>query len=278
MAPPTDTATSQSGPLLTGDAKLTQSVNPLDANFNGPVTTVPNADGTGSLLLDPTGTSLAKPTDSASSRVAADGSSTRSIPSPSPPPNSPTSAPSSNEPSTGRVTHQVLVGVAAVLAVVILAALGLLFYLYWKRRRRTASPQYGDKHHGSRPRKVVSVMDRDMGDPFAGAHIPRSQRHSRPLPAIPSEEKRGTKDTLKIIHCATDAGSVYVLDGESIYGDNGASVKGILPPAYDDLPSSTSRSTPTMRELPPLPLRLGTSAASARTDISRDADVEGGNG
>ena len=121
------------------DAKLTQSVNPLDANFNGPVTTVPNADGTGSLLLDPTGTSLSKPTGSASFRVVADGSSTRSIPSPSPPPNSPTSAPSSNESSTGRVTHQVLVGVAAVLAVVILAALGLLFYLYWKRRRRTGA-------------------------------------------------------------------------------------------------------------------------------------------
>lgn len=132
--------------------------------------------------------------------------------------------------------------------------------------------------------------DHADSDPFPA----RARRESRPLPAIPSEEKRGglavqnirlfetypstgTQDTLRIIRCATDAGSVYILDGESIYGDNGASVKGILPPAYEDLPSHVRRYTRNGRglsQLPPIASRI--SATSRQSILGPRAAGPGG--
>ncbi|KAI0742751.1 hypothetical protein C8Q80DRAFT_930404 [Daedaleopsis nitida] len=240
-----------------------QSLNPLDSGFGGPATTVVKASGSGSLLVDPTGTSHSSEASTTTSASASDNLRTPSITlSPSPSPS--LSAQSSTDSGFGRVTHEVLVGLAAVLSVLIVAGIALIVYLHRRRRRKSGQPQTRERRTARRTREV-DVMDGATSvvqDSFANRHTPW-----RPLPAIPSQEKRGTQQTMKTVRYATDAGSVYVLDGESIYGDNGASVRGILPPAYDDLPSRAGTSEP-----PPTP---STEVDSAPPRVSDpDGDVE----
>lgn len=83
--------------------------------------------------------------------------------------------------------------------------------------------------------------------------------------------------TDNLVHCTRDAGSVYVLDGESIYGDNGASVKGMLPPAYEDLPARVrlrlERELPPLPPLPPLSLTTSLSGAAAAAAAPEQAST-----
>ncbi|KAI0759106.1 hypothetical protein C8Q74DRAFT_1301917 [Fomes fomentarius] len=243
------------------DVESTQSLNPLDAGFSGPETTIVDVQGTGPLLTDPTDTSFTTSTATAPYQAVADDSLTQLASSLSTTSSRPTSL-TTDDSHPGRLTHKVLVGVSAVLGVIICAAIAFILYIYWRRRHGSATRRDDSRAREERAAsRFDGVLNKDHpdSDPFPA----RARRESRPLPAIPSEEKRGTQDTLRIIRCATDAGSVYVLDGESIYGDNGASVKGILPPAYEDLPSHARRYTRNERDLsqlPPIASRISTTS------------------
>ncbi|KAI0717700.1 hypothetical protein C8T65DRAFT_827993, partial [Cerioporus squamosus] len=157
--------------------------------------------------------------------------------------------PPASQSANGRssISQATLIGVTVAISFIAFIALCLLYYLYWRRRRPTVTEKPRPVKEEKERRRVTwtlrgIISERDARDPFADVHQPLP-----PLPALPSAES-SQRGSAKIVHCATDAGSVYVLDGESIYGDNGASVKGVLPPAYEDLPKKAL-----LRELPPLP-------------------------
>lgn len=103
-----------------------------DAGFGGPETTIVDVQGTGPLLIDPTDTSFTTPTATAPYQAAAD-SSTQLASSMSATSSRPTSM-NTDDSHPGRSTHKVLVGVSAVLAVIICAAIAIVLYLYWRRR------------------------------------------------------------------------------------------------------------------------------------------------
>ncbi|RPD60740.1 hypothetical protein L227DRAFT_82067 [Lentinus tigrinus ALCF2SS1-6] len=249
---------SASGKTL-ADVAASNTLNPLGASFGGPVVTASHEDtSVGPLLLDPTGSSATTDVPASATQTFSLLPLISSTPSSKATPSSSLSPNDRREPSISQAT---LIGVTVAISVVAFIALCLLYYLWWRKRHPTKPEPPAPKEKERRRvtwtlRGIIS--EREARDPFADVH--------QPPPPLPRDRQRGSS---KIVHCAIDAGSVYVLDGESIYGDNGASIKGMLPPAYDDLPRKAL-----LRGLPPLPPMDGHYTSSQQQDQVRDGREE----
>ncbi|TFK87868.1 hypothetical protein K466DRAFT_599123 [Polyporus arcularius HHB13444] len=253
------------------NADATNTLNPLGPSFDGPAVTAGHEDtsaGPSGLLLDPTGST-------ATPHVPASATQTFSIlPLVSFTPSS-EAVPAPSQFATGNghpsISQATLIGVTVAISVIACTALCLLYYLYWRKKRPTVVEAPAVPVKEKERRRVTwtlrgIISERDARDPFADVHQPLPTP-----PALPADTKR---ESAKVVQCATDAGSVYVLDGECIYGDNGASVKGVLPPAYEDLPRKTLQ-----RELPPLPMSDGHSTSSQQiSDLEQYAGRNGASG